>query len=303
IYRPRYTIEELRAEPRFSYLGGVLVQSFADDDEGVRLHFVARDGTTQTLVARRVVLAAGALNSARIALHSRGLVGVRQPLLCNEMLFAVGLNRAMLGRPARDRRHSLGQLLGLYSPPYRDGEHTAVALYSYRSLLNVRLAMEFPTPAWLGVLAARLMTTALTIAGIHFPDRRSETKWIALASDGNALEAAYELAEDERHANARDVAGIVGVLHDIGVTTLRRSPTPHGASIHYAGTLPMRAPGETAPLQTDGDGRLIGSERVFVADSATWRHLPAKSLTLTIMANARRVARCALNDLRGVAAR
>ncbi|MDE2481557.1 MAG: hypothetical protein KGN02_05170, partial [bacterium] len=46
IYRPRYTIEELRAEPRFSYLGGVLVQSFADDDEGVRLHFVARDGTT-----------------------------------------------------------------------------------------------------------------------------------------------------------------------------------------------------------------------------------------------------------------
>jgi hypothetical protein len=36
---------------------------------------------------------------------------------------------------------------------------------------------------------------------------------------------------------------------------------------------------------------------VFVADASTWRFLPAKGLTLTLMANARRIARQTVRDL------
>jgi hypothetical protein len=36
---------------------------------------------------------------------------------------------------------------------------------------------------------------------------------------------------------------------------------------------------------------------VYVADGASWRWLPGKALTLSLMANARRVALGALEDL------
>jgi len=42
--------------------------------------------------------------------------------------------------------------------------------------------------------------------------------------------------------------------------------------------------------QTNGKGQLLEDSRVFVADASTWTFLPAKGLTFTIMANARRVA-------------
>jgi choline dehydrogenase-like flavoprotein len=69
----------------------------------------------------------------------------------------------------------------------------------------------------------------------------------------------------------------------------------HGASIHYAGTLPYAS--EDRPYTTTPDGRLRHAPNVYVADGSSWRFMPAKGLTLTLMANARRVAAQALQDL------
>ena len=67
-----------------------------------------------------------------------------------------------------------------------------------------------------------------------------------------------------------------------------------GSSIHYAGTLPMKH--RPAKYETDTDGRLSGSRRVYVTDGACFTYLPAKNLTFTIMANAMRIARRACKD-------
>jgi hypothetical protein len=61
-----------------------------------------------------------------------------------------------------------------------------------------------------------------------------------------------------------------------------------GASIHLAAALPMRhAPG---PGETDRLGRPFGSQRTYVIDSACFTTMPSEHLTLTIMANAARIA-------------
>ena len=70
-----------------------------------------------------------------------------------------------------------------------------------------------------------------------------------------------------------------------------------GSSIHYAGTIPFATAAADAPLACEPDGRLIGSPDVYVADSSSWRYLPAKGPTFTIMANGRRVARNAARAL------
>jgi choline dehydrogenase-like flavoprotein len=63
---------------------------------------------------------------------------------------------------------------------------------------------------------------------------------------------------------------------------------PMGASVHYAGTLPMSRDG--GALSCDASGRLRGLRGVWIADGASFPTLPAKNLTFTLMANATRIA-------------
>ena len=70
-----------------------------------------------------------------------------------------------------------------------------------------------------------------------------------------------------------------------------------GGDIHYAGTLPMRdrpVLGETSSL-----GEVEGIDGVYVVDGACLPALPAKSHTLTIMANADRIGSAITKSLRG----
>ena len=61
-----------------------------------------------------------------------------------------------------------------------------------------------------------------------------------------------------------------------------------GHAIHYAATLPMaESPGR---YQCHPNGRLSGTQRVYIADSACFSDLPAKNMSFGMMANAMRVA-------------
>jgi choline dehydrogenase-like flavoprotein len=285
IYRPRYTIDELRTRPNFTYRPGLLVESFEAGEDGVDVRARDASGNTRCVRAKRAILAAGAIGSARIALRSLGIHRTRIPLLCNPMTYLVCVNRATFGSAVSERRHSLAQLLGTMQPEHRDGQRIAASFYSYSSLLLYRLVREMPLPVWLGVPLARLLLTGLGIVGLHHPEVPSPEKWLAL--DGEIMRAGYESGAAELQAIRRDVAMMSTVLLRLGCVPISRTATPPGSSIHYAGTMPND---ERAVLATDGGGRIRRAKRVFVADAATWRGLPAKGPTLTIMANARRVA-------------
>jgi len=58
--------------------------------------------------------------------------------------------------------------------------------------------------------------------------------------------------------------------------------------MHYAGTVPMRADPEGH--QATHEGEVRGLPGVFVVDGSALPSLPAKAHTLTIMANADRIA-------------
>ena len=63
---------------------------------------------------------------------------------------------------------------------------------------------------------------------------------------------------------------------------------PSGADVHYGGTLPMGGAGAAA---TSISGELDGAPGVYIADGACLPDLPATHPTLTIMANADRIAK------------
>lgn len=76
-------------------------------------------------------------------------------------------------------------------------------------------------------------------------------------------------------------------LRALGCIPIKRINPGDGSSIHYGGCFPMSA--TSKPLTTTPDGELRDAPGVYIVDGAALPHLPAKGLTLTIMANANRI--------------
>ncbi len=300
VYRPSHTLAELKNEREFEHLRGYLAMEFSEtgDHVSVRCRSLA-GGEPVTLQARKVVLAAGALNSARLVLASCRKFGSRLPLLSNEVRFLPCLNLSMLGRPQRSRKCSLAQLVGVSSRS--DGDLLISYFFSYDSLLLFRLVREMPLPVRLGHVLARTIVHSLVIATLHFPDRFTRLKWIRVPEPASGaglpeLEAECRLTFLEEEQIEEDTGRLKRHLRRLGCHPLAVINRGSGTAVHYGGTLPFEESGE--PFLTCGsDGRLNGTRGVYVADSAPWRFLPAKGLTLTIMANARRVAGEVAKDL------
>ena len=298
VYRPRYTIEKLRASPNFTHLIGRLALRFRSGPDGVTLECRNLEtGAPEAFSARKLLLAAGAINSGRLALASSRDYQSRLPILCNPNHWVAAVNLAMLGKPARDRRHSLSQLTVLMRAECDGPDYVLAQIYSYRSLLLFRLLKDIPLPPKQGLLFLRLLATAFTCVNIHFPDRPSADRWIQLEArnSGDVLRAGTTYSADEKAWIQRHEGRLLRFLAGLRCIPMGVNKPLHGASIHYAGTLPYSP--EDRPYTTAPDGRLRHAPNVYVADGASWRFMPAKGLTLTLMANARRVAAQALQHL------
>jgi hypothetical protein len=289
VYRPWMTLDALRAGPRFGYEGGLIVLRFEEDAGGV--HVIARPlagGADRPISARRLVLAAGALGTARIVLRSQPAL-TSLPLLSNPYSISVCLHLRMLGRPLDRRRTSLGQL-EIFHDPRRDGLGVRMtSLYTYRSLLLFKLIKEVPLAMGDARALLRPLTSALVLATINHPDRPAPGKSCRLVPDaasgtGDALRVQWTKAPEQEEENRVSERAVKWALRRLGCPVLRVQHMPPGAAVHYAGTLPFRedfAVGSLAP-----DGRLGGTCRVHVVDGSGFRYLPANGLTFTLMANA-----------------
>ncbi len=306
IYRPRYTIERLRGQPGFTETTGVVAVGFEERSDGqVTLHgLLPADGRRRVhMTAKRLVVCAGALNSARLVLAARAQTNLRTPVLCNPYTYIPCVQLRRLGRGANDRRHSMAQLAGLYAPDDAPDDLVSLQFYSYRSLLAFKLVKELPLHPWVGLQVVRLLMDSLVIVGVHHSDAPTADNWLAVDRPGGdgawPLRIHYQPPADWTARRGRREKAILAQLWRLGCYGGARLRPGHASSIHYAGTVPHLPPGSDDRHGLDPHGRLLGTRSVFVADSAGWQHLPAKGLTLTIMANARRIAAAVDADLGG----
>ena len=290
VYRPQWTLEELEKEPNFTCLSRRFVERFEEKDGRLRVHVTHADtGAAETHDASYLVMAAGALGSARIVLRSLGKYDTPVPLLCNAYSYAPTLNLKTLGKPMRDRRYSMGQLTAIVQLP---GRILQAQIFSYRSLMTFKLMKELPIAYRQSLRMLRLLIPNFTILGIHHEDRPTPGKYLGLrrGRDGGAdvLEIRYKPSAEETAKQHKDERRILGVIRKLGCIPLKVIRPGHGASIHYAGTLPIE-PSGAAPLTCDRDSRLRACKRVYLADGSVFPRLPPKGLTFNIMANADRV--------------
>lgn len=292
VYRPRWTLDELLRRPNFRYVDRRLALSFRETSDGlVQTTFDrADDARSETMQARLLILAAGTLSTTRIVLRSLGRYRHPVPLLCNPYTYVPVVNLHSLGRPARDERSSLAQLTAIYAPP-GGGDLVQTQFYSYRSLLTFKLLKDVPLGTSNSLRVMRLLMSALGILGINHADRPSTDKYCLLLPGDEArldrLQIEYQRSAEELALEAKHERAVTRCFRKLGCWALKRVSPGNGSSIHYAGTLPIN--GADRDLACDTDCRLRATRRVYLADGSVFRFLPAKGLTLSIMANADRV--------------
>jgi hypothetical protein len=291
IYRPQWTLEELERSPSFRYLPRRFVQSFEEKEDRVRVRSThAETDEEETHEARALVLAAGTLGSAWLVLRSLGRYDEPVPLLCNPHAYVSTFNIGTLGRTHRDRRYSVGQLTAIVRAPGDPERIVQAQLLSYRSLLTFKLMKETPLAYRESLRILRLLLPHFAVLAIHHTDRPSPGKACRLRrgrGGEDRLEVVYRPTDEEERTVRLDERRVVRFFRRLGCLPLRAVRPSHGASLHYAGTFPIRPEG--GALTCDRESRLRATRSVYLADGSIFPWIPPKGLTFNLMANANRV--------------
>ena len=295
IFRPRYLIERLQARPNYQYAGKQLATSVSDGGDFAEIRTLdVETGEARAWRARKIILCASAINTARIVLTSLGNLESKVPLLANPYRYVVCLNWDTFGRSVADRRHSMAQLLGMHRPPDNPRDLMTFQMYSYRSLLLFKLAKEFPLPPDLGFLFARTIVNSLSIVAVWHSADQSTLSQAAIGRHDRdlgvpSLEFTHAIEPARRQQMISREKHLRRFLRKLRLLPLKTVDTGPAGGIHYAGTLPSESQHFTAHTRSTGQVKAMPS--VYVGDSSSWNFLPAKGLSFTLMANAIRIAR------------
>jgi hypothetical protein len=299
-WRPGVTIDRLRQKENFEYIGSHLVLSFREKPDYVEVICLnTQTNKTVRLKARKLLLAAGALGSARIILRSLGKPGTKLPLLCNPHSYVPCLQPAMMGKGTEAEKLGLGQLSLFIDKDGKDSGLSVASTYSYQSLMLFRLINQIPLSFRDARPLLQYIMPGLIIMIVQHPDHVSADKFLSLAPSadsitGDKMVASYIQSHEEISMGKQRVKEYARSLKKLRVYALKKVDVEHGASIHYAGTVPFSK--KPADLSLSPQGRLHGSQRVYVADSSGFNYLPAKGLTFSLMANAHITAENALKN-------
>jgi choline dehydrogenase-like flavoprotein len=199
-----------------------------------------------------------------------------------------------LGTAPPPRSFALAQLA--FRARSAGGHEMAGMLYGADALPLAVLADRLPVSRPAALRLSRAMSSALVIASCYLPGQYSSNS-IRLNGKGEDAPVVVEGGNKVDSDRAFKTAGrqLERALRRLGAYRLPGSfsiALP-GADAHYAGTLPM---GGGGPTGTDLSGALGSLPGLHIVDGAALPDLPARHCTLTIMANADRVARRLLSE-------
>jgi hypothetical protein len=298
VYRPWIAFDKLLKHPNITFFFRKLVISFTEKKGYTEVYTIDVDTNEKdSFRCKKLVLCSGVLGTARIVLRSVDSTA-RLPLLCNPYAYVPMLNWRMLGSVPEQRKNGMGQLVMYYDIQRDNSDVSMAALFTYRSLMLFRLAKETPLNLADARLLQQYLMPAYVIAGIHHSEQYGTDKFVSLEASassptGDVLSASYIMSPAEEEAIKAKEKEFFSTFRSLGCIPISRLNPGNGSSIHYAGTLPFS--GDEKPLTTSYDGLLHGTKSVWIADGSSFRFLPAKGISFTLMANAERVATNSLN--------
>lgn len=257
------------------------VTHFEESRQHVDVHVNKADFGPQVIRTRKLFLALGTIATARIVLERSQQLGRAVPFVEHSpqllpLFDLFGGN----GRQGSERTFPV-MVNGYLDTPFGDA---MVAVYNPSSAPVKTIANE------LGVSQASLARFGKSaLQRIAVAQIWTQTSWdgrstMVVDKFGVRVRSLYQVAHPVVALAAKEFRK----LGYLAFRYLSKSLGP-GWGFHWAGTLPMRE--NPREFETFPDGRLWNSQRVFSVDGSVLPSLPSKNHSLTIMANAYRVAK------------
>ncbi|MDY7577614.1 FAD-dependent oxidoreductase [Herbaspirillum sp. RTI4] len=238
----------------------------------------------KTFSASKILLAAGTIASTRLALKTLDLQNPVRLLSCPTAAFVLCLP-SFFGA-ARTPAFGFGQISFVLS--LREDVSALGATFATSGLPLSEFARYMPLRRRYGIDLLKSLLSSCVVGNLFLPGHLSDNQ-ARLDQDGVLqIKGGYHHETDDLLTTAH--ARLRKAYRRLGAYMLPTSFTAGkpGGDIHYAGTLPMRK--NPIPGESDASGQLFGLAGVYVVDGACLPVLPEKSHTLTIMANAHRIA-------------
>ena len=300
LYTPLTTLKQNAQHDNFHYIPHMYVSHFVYD-ESMQIQSIMAESVLEKksyeFFADVFVLAAGTLITSQIFIESirrkTGKIIHLSGLMDNRQILIPFVNLKMIGSSSNLETYQYHQIaMGIETEKPEE--------YIHGQLTTLKAAMVHPI---IGSLPFDLRTStslfknlrsALGVVNVNLHDRRRENNFVSVRVDPDSshgkLVVHYtpDINESQRIKRAikqvKRLLWTLGCVVPPGMIHIR----PMGASVHYAGTIPMSA--EPLPLTASHDCQSHDFHNLYLVDGTTLPFLPAKNLTFTLMANAARVA-------------
>jgi ferredoxin len=295
IYSASHSLDRLRAAGRISYVRGLLAYRVGERAGRPFAEFrdLATEGT-QRLEADRIFVACGAMGTTRLVLGSLGHFG-RDVSLAESIQFVLPTfsSRATID-PREEDNFTLNQFNVVVDTDGGGFNLAQVHFYPYNPVFLATL------PSFLRARFARTVTTSmlrrLSVGLGYLPSWESPRVHVVAQPAGDATLPTLTI-------RGGDGPRVPPMLRTVIHRLLRAAPSldlwpvlpkltvsSAGKSYHYGGSFPHADGEHRAELETDRMGRLRAWENVHLVDASVFPTVAATTFTLTIMANAHRIA-------------
>ncbi|MDD1009922.1 GMC oxidoreductase [Pseudomonas shahriarae] len=282
LYSAEQEIPKLNLYPGFHHMSGVLVDGISKEIDG---WVVTSTNSGKKFSAKRLLLAAGTLTSTKLALgclqHTAPVPLQASPTAA----FLLWLPK-MLGTP-RKQTLGLGQLS--FSLDLSPGITAFGSTFSTTGLPMSEFVSRAPLSKRYSIELMAHLLSSCVVGNVFLPGHLSNHT-ATLTAEGILKIKGAEHADTNMLMKKAETL-LRKAYWKLGAVLMPMSFTvgKPGADIHYSATLPMSASSKAGT--TSNIGEVVGLAGLHIVDGAVLPKLTEKSHTLTIMANADRIAR------------
>jgi choline dehydrogenase-like flavoprotein len=300
LYTPSITLNQCCGYSNFRYVPGMYVNWFKYNASRHIASVVAEslaDGRNHEFSAEAFVLAAGALSSSRIFMESifrgDGEVIRLDGLMDNRQILIPYVHLRMIGQSYDPESYQYHQVAMGFETDLPE-EYVHCQITTLKTALLHPIIQRIPLDLQSAISVFRGIRAAMGVVNVNLHDWRREENHVTLEVDSASarprLRIQYSPPANEEQRISDTIRKVKRALWRLGcvVPPGLVHVRPMGASVHYAGTLPMSK--EEANFTVTHDCRSHDFDNLHIVDGSTFPFLPAKNITFTLMANAVRVA-------------
>lgn len=293
IYSASQTFDRLRAESRISYRDGLMAVRLAEGADGPKVQVKdVNSGRTTSLGADRIFVACGGIGTTRLVLGS--LEHFDRPVELGESVQFVlpALSRRATGDPRAQRNFTLNQFNLVYDVEGDGYDLCQIHFYPYNPVfldsLPSPLRLRMAEPA-VGSILARVSVGLGYVPswgspGVKVTARRPPPDRLPDVEVGDTPATGWPPMLVRLAKTLVRTAPSLDLWPVLAMTTV----SAPAKSYHFGGSFPHAA--ERSGLGTDRVGRLAAWPNIHLVDASVFPTVPATTFTLTIMANAHRIA-------------